>query len=143
METISLGWAGVIIQILGLPGLIFIIWHFDNKRFARMEEDRQKEQAAILTQYRRDIREKEEARQKDLAKILNHYREDVSQVRLLYESNARLVTSTHHAYDRLEKLYGEAIGVISLNTQTQANLVNAIKNNKFCPIIRGKGAPEL
>lgn len=132
MDGMSLTWGAVIMQVLGLPGLIFIIWHFDNKRFIRQEEIR-KEEARI----------EKETRKKEMRATLDQYREDVSQIKSLYESNARLVMSTNHAYDRLEKLYGEAISVISLNTQTQANLVNAINNNQFCPVIRDKRRPEL
>ncbi len=114
MESLSLTAGVVIMQVLGLPGLIFIIWYFDNKRFQRQEE----------------------ARKKEMQMILNQYREDVSEIKRLYESNARLVENTTLAFKRLEKIYGETVSVISLNTQTQTHLVDAIENNRFCPAVR-------
>lgn len=117
METISLSWGMVIMQVLGLPGLIFIIWHFDNRRFQRQEEARRAEMHAVL----------------------NQYREDISAIRQLYESNARLVDVSNQAFVRLEKIYGEAISIISLHTQTNTNLVNAITNNQYCPAVRRTG----
>lgn len=120
METIPLALAIVVIQLLGMPGLIFIIWHFDGKRFAKKDESRRKELEITLTQYR----------------------EDVADIRRLYESNARLVSSVTEAFTRLEKLYGETISVISLNTQTQTHLADVIKNNQFCPVVRKAGNPD-
>ena len=114
METIPLALAIVVIQLLGMPGLIFIIWHFDNKRYQRQEE----------------------ARKKEMRMILDQYREDVSDIRRLYESNARLVTSVTEAFKRLEQLYGDVTGIVSLNTQAQTHLADTIKNNQFCPIVR-------
>jgi len=117
MESLSLTWGVVIMQILGLPGLIFIIWHFDNRRFQRQED----------------------ARKKEMHSILNQYREDVSAIRQLYESNVRLVERSQENEKRLENLYSETISVISLNTQTQTNLTNAITNNQYCPAVRKVG----
>jgi len=53
MEMVPpLTYSVAILQILGLPGLIFIIWYFDNKRFQRQEDSRKAEQQVILDQYR-------------------------------------------------------------------------------------------
>ena len=114
MEAITLTWGVVIMQVLGLPGLIFIIWHIDNKRFQRQEEMRKEEMHAILDQYR----------------------QDVSEIKRLYESNSRLVRRSCEAFDRLEIIYSETISVVSLNTQTQTHLADQIKNNQFCPMAR-------
>jgi len=123
METISLPLATIIIQILGLPGLVFIIWHFDNKRDQRKEEIRKTE-----------IGEREKA----VARVLSQYREDVAEIKKLYEDNVRLVEDYSLTCKRLEGLYGETLSVISLNTQTQTHLVESIKNNQFCPLVREK-----
>lgn len=125
MEAISLPLATIIIQILGLPGLVFIIWHFDNKRDARKEDLR-----------RVEIAERERA----IALVLSQYRDDVAQIKRLYESNVHLVKDYESTCQRLERLYSETLSVISLNTQTQTHLVDAIKNNMFCPVVR-KGGP--
>lgn len=121
MEAISLPLATIIIQILGLPGLVFIIWHFDNKRDQRKEELRQKEIAE---------------REKAVSLILTQYKDDVAQISRLYENNATLVDDYHTTCERLERLYGETLSVISLNTQTQTQLADSIKHNHFCPMVR-------
>jgi len=110
-----------ILQILGLPGLIFIIWYFDNKRFQRQEDLRKAEQQVILDQYRADVTE----------------------IKRLYESNSRLVDDCTKAFCRLDSIYEQVIDVVSLNTETQTKLVQSINQNQFCPIIRQKGAPQL
>jgi uncharacterized membrane-anchored protein YhcB (DUF1043 family) len=91
---------------------------------------------------RRD-QKREELHRKQMQTVLEQYRKDVSEIKRLYESNARLVTATNEAFKRLEKIYGESVSVISLNTQTQTNLVNAIENNRYSQIVRSKGAPQL
>ena len=117
METLLLSWGMVVMQVLGLPGLIFIIWHFDNRRFQRQDA----------------------ARKDEMQKILNQYREDITAIRQLYESNVRLVERGQENEKRMEKLYGETISVVSLNTQTFTNLTNAIQNNQYCPAVRRTG----
>lgn len=128
LDALPPAWAVLIMQVLGLPGLVFIIWHFDNKRFQRQEDER-----------RAEAHRQEEERRASLAQVLERYRNDVTEIRRLYESNARLVDDTNQAFKRLETIYGEAIGVISLNTQAATHLADAIKNNTFCPVVRGKG----
>ncbi len=117
MEAISLPLATIIIQILGLPGLVFIIWHFDNKRDQRKEELRKME-----------IAERDQA----VRDILAQYRDDVSQIRRLYENNVELVKNYDAAAKRQERLYGETLAVISLNTQAQTHLADLIKRNSSC-----------
>ena len=117
METISLPLASMIIQVLGLPGLIFIIWHFDNKRFDRMREDYQKHVGTILGQYR----------------------DDVSEIKQLYEANVGLVRNYEYGVRQWEKLDGELSGIISLNTQVLTRLVEKVENNRFCPTVRDAG----
>ncbi|MDA8137996.1 MAG: hypothetical protein M0036_05010 [Desulfobacteraceae bacterium] len=121
MEAISMPLATLIIQILGLPGLVFIIWHFDNKRDQRKEEMRHKELAE---------------REKAIATTLSQYREDVAAIRRLYENNARLVEDYERTCNRLERIYSETMSVISLNTQTQTRLVDSINANDYCPAVR-------
>jgi len=126
MEAISMPLATIIIQILGLPGLVFIIWHFDNKRDQRKEELRKTE-----------IAEREQA----VREILAQYREDVSQIRQLYENNVELVKNYASATHRLERLYSETLSVISLNTQAQTHLADLIKSSSACDAGgTGKGA---
>ena len=137
MESIPLTLAALVIQILGLPGLVFIIWHFDNKRDQRKEELRRKETAEKDELLREEIAEREKA----VNLILGQYKDDVGEIKRLYENNADLVRDYNATCERLEKIYSETISVISLNTQTQTQLVEAIKHNRFCPAAREKG-PE-
>lgn len=113
---------GIVIFVIVIgPWLLqFTLWRLDSRRYQQQERLSQERIQAILEQYRKDV----------------------SEIKRLYESNSRLVTNTNEAFKRLEKIYGEVVSIISLNTQTQTNLVNAIKNNQFCPIVRNKGAPQ-
>lgn len=54
----------------------------------------------------------------------------------MYESNVELVKSYQSAMKEQQKLSGDLAGIITLNTQTQTHLVDAIKNNTFCPAVR-------
>ncbi len=83
-------------SLLGLPGLIFIIWVVDQRR---------------------------------TDKILAEYKEDMARLARFYESNVDLVTN-------YQKLANDLADIIHLNTQAQTNLVNAIQNNSFCPMVR-------
>ena len=123
MEAISLPLATLIINLLGMPGVIFIIWHFDNKRDQRKDELR-----------RAEIAEREQA----IAVTLAQYKEDVAQIKRLYENNAELVRDYNKVCDRQDMAYKELISVVSLNTQASTQLTDAIKNNTFCPALREK-----
>lgn len=127
MELMTPAWMIAAIQLLGLPGLIFIIWHFDNKRL-------EKERSAWL----RESAEKEGVRQKELESVLGQYREDVSAIRKLYESNVRLVDESLCREKRQETVYSEVLSVVSLNIEAMTRLVKSIDNNRFCPIVREK-----
>ncbi len=65
-------------------------------------------------------------------KILRQYKADVDQVARFYENNVELVTNYRRLADDLSS-------VIHLNTQAQTQLVEQIKHNMFCPIVREKG----
>jgi endo-1,4-beta-mannosidase len=103
-----------VINLLGLPGLIFIVWHFDQKKHEKLRE-----------QYKDDV-----------AKILGQYKEDVSQIKVLYENNVTLIKNYERSVNLWERLASELSGIIQLNTQAQTNLVGAINNNHFCPKVR-------
>lgn len=129
METISLPLATLVIQALGLPGLVFIIWHFDAKRLQAQREMYELEQAKDRDEYRKQIQ-----------LILTQYKEDGANFRRLYENNSDLVKRYDRALERMEKLTSEILSVVSLNTQTMTHLGDAIKNNQFCPTVRKAGA---
>jgi len=108
-------------MVLGPWLFAFVFWRMDQRRFQSQEE-----------KYRILINE-----------TLDRYRQDVSEIKRLYESNARLVMATNEAFKRLERIYGENISVISLCTQSMTKLVDDIEKNEFCPVIRDKRGPKL
>ena len=114
METVPISFATLIINALGLSGIIFIIWHFDNKRFQADKDLRLKEMAE---------------RERTVEKVLAQYREDTLAIKRLYESNVSLVKDYDQICRRLEHLYDETLAIISLNTQAQTQLSDAIKHH--------------
>jgi len=111
---LSLNSLTAIVNMLGLPGLILIIWYFDKIRYEKHRE----------------------SSKDDLNKVLAQYREDISQIRQLYESNVTLVKNYEEAVRRWEKHADELTKIIYLNTQVQTTLVENVTNNMFCPIVR-------
>jgi len=128
METIPLPFATLVIQVLGLPGLIFIIWHFDNKRFDKQRETYQQQAQAQREEYKEHI-----------TAILTQYKDDVSDIKRLYENNAELVRNYEYGVKQWEKLDGELAGIITLNTQILTRLVEKVDSNQFCPTVRAAG----
>ncbi len=112
----------------GIAGLILLVmawWMWLN---AKDRKESNKCVTDLLAQY------KDES-----ANTLSQYREDIAEIKRLYENNAHLVKEYDATCKRLEALYGETLSVISLNTQTQTRLVESIKNNLYCPMVRKKG----
>ena len=143
METLPLPFVQLVIQLLGVPGLVFIIWHFDNKRLSTQQtiyEQQQglhrqmyeKEQQALRESYDREHR----ADRDMFTKILCQYKDDVNNIASLYKNNVHLVGDYERALLRLEKLSEEIMSVISLNSQNSSHLAEAIRNNTFCPQVR-------
>ncbi|HIJ95795.1 MAG TPA: hypothetical protein HPP94_08690 [Desulfuromonadales bacterium] len=143
MDSLPLPFTQLIIQLLGLPGLIFIIWHFDNKRLDKQqavyrEQQQQyrnlyeKEQQKLRESYDREHRADRDATNK----ILSQYKDDVNNIASLYKNNVHLVGDYDRAMLRMEKLSEEMMSVVSLNAQASSHLAEAIKNNTFCPQVR-------
>jgi len=110
-----------VIQMLGLPGIVFLIWYYDRQRFTKLSEMHGAELA-----------------QKDqhIADILSQYRDDVSEIKKLYQNNAHLCGQWEKAQQSLEKLYLQTIDIIALNTQAQTRLVERI--NASLELLAGK-----
>lgn len=134
MESLSLPFVQIVIQLLGLPGLIFIIWHFDNKRLDKQREQYAEEQRLLRESYIAE--HKHDREQTNL--IMARYREDIGAIKSLYQNNAHLVDDYSKVYVRLEKLSSEVLSVVSLNAQAYTQLTDAIKNNTFCPQVRSQ-----
>ena len=99
-----------VITVLGVPGLVLLLFYDYMRRM-----DRQREADRALTD-----------------KILSQYKEDMRKMAQYYENNVELVKRYADLADSLSE-------IIHLNTQVQTQLVEAIKNNMFCPIVREKG----
>ncbi len=73
---------------------------------------------------------------RDLKRIVTDNDKRFEAVVRMYESNVELVKDYQNALKEQQKLSGDLAGIITLNTQTQTHLVDAIKNNTFCPSVR-------
>lgn len=125
MESISLPLASAIIQLLGLPGLIFIIWHFDNKRLEKQRETYELQQTSQREMYEEQQTKYREDSAKQIGVILTQYKDEVSAIRRLYETNVDLVKD-------YEKMSREHVDTIRLNTQAQTMLLDWLKNRTPC-----------
>jgi len=99
-----------IVTTLGMPGLVVVLLYFHTTSTTKANEAHQKETSTILAAYK----------------------EDMSKLTRMYENNVELVK--HY-----EKLAGDLASIITLNTQVQTQLVEKIKSNMFCPLVRERG----
>lgn len=121
IEGLSLSFVATVVYAMGLPGAVLIMWYVDNRRYERMDKKRDEE-----------INRMEKKRDEEVNRILTAYHEDVRTVTRFYEDNVLLVKS-------YQKLADDLANIITLNTQVQTQLVEQIKHNMFCPVIREKG----
>lgn len=121
LEGLPVSFISMAIYALGLPGVVLIMWYVDNRRYERQEKKRDE-----------DLKAQEKEREKDLNKVLSAYHDDVRTVTRFYEDNVLLVKN-------YQKLADDLSGIIHLNTQAQTQLVEQIKHNMFCPMVREKG----
>jgi GTP1/Obg family GTP-binding protein len=102
-------------------GVVLILWYIDHRKMDRIRHEDMKE-----------LHQQREAYQSTLETVLTQYKDDVRKVTHFYESNVDLV-------ENYEKLAGQLTEIIHLNTQVQTQLVEQVKNNMFCPVVREKG----
>lgn len=143
MESLSPVFVQTIIQLLGLPGLIFIIWHFDNKRLDKQREVYEEQQRLLREKYEEQQRQlrstyeiEHKADREQINKLLALYRDDIGAIKSLYSNNVHLVGDYDRAMIRMEKIAADMMSVVSLNAQAYTQLTDAIKNNTFCPHVR-------
>jgi len=110
LEGVSLSFISLVVSTLGIPGLAMVFWWVDQRRADKMMQEHKKE----------------------LGEVLDRYRDDMAKVTRYYEDNVLLVKG-------YERLAGDLASIIHLNTQAQTHLVEQIKNNMFCPVLREKG----
>lgn len=53
-----------------------------------------------------------------------------------YEDNVELLRETQAIARQTQDIAGELVSIIHLNTQSMTTLVDAVKNNMFCPQVR-------
>ena len=100
-EAVPVNFMVLIMNVLGLPGLIVILWYFDMKRIDSL----------ILKH------------QEDLKDVLAVYKRDVDTIGQMYRDNVSLVNG-------YEKLAGDLTSIITLNTQTLTSLVEHVRHMK-------------
>jgi hypothetical protein len=154
MEALSPAVIQIVIQTLGLPGLVFVIWHFDNKRLDKQQaydrerhqqyrEMYEKEQSKNRETYEREQQKLRESYDREhradrdmVTRVLCQYKEDINAIASLYKNNVHLVGDYEKGMCRLEKLAEEMMSVVALNAQASSHLTDAIRNNTFCPQVR-------
>lgn len=129
IEGLSLGTVSTIIYLLGLPGAVLVLWYVDNRRYDKLEKKRDKEINLIIQTMREETRTIQREAKVELNRVLEAYKDDVRTVSRFYEDNVLLVKN-------YQKLADDLAGIITLNTQVQTKLVEQIKNNMFCPVLR-------
>ena len=129
----------LIVNVLGFPGLFVVFWFVmtqnQSKLIEKMDGQREEEKdrhAALLKEYKADMDLQREVHKDLVAEILKEYKADVAKVSTFYERNVELV-------ERYEKHADDLSEIIHLNTQVMTQLVESIKHNMFCPIVRDKG----
>mgnify|MGYP001562234834 CR=1 FL=1 len=100
-ETAPVSFVTTVIDVLGIPGLIVILWYFDMRRIDKL----------VLKH------------QDDLKDVLKEYKKDVDAIAQMYRDNVSLVKG-------YEGLAGDLTSIITLNTQTLTSLVEYIRNMK-------------
>ena len=98
-----------------------IFWWVDHRRFNQIRDEDNHRIDTISAEYKKEI-----------STILTQYKDDMAKMTRYYENNVDLVK--HY-----EKLADDLSSVIHLNTRAMTELVEKIRNNMFCPIIREKG----
>jgi hypothetical protein len=143
MEALSPAMIQTIIYNLGLPGVIFIIWHFDNKRLDKQLAIYREQQQLLRDLYEKEQQKLRESYDREhrsdrdmITGILGQYKDDVNNIAGLYKNNVHLVSDYERAMLRLEKFSEEMMSVVSLNAQASSHLAEAIRNNTFCPQVR-------
>lgn len=99
LETVPVSFVVLVMNVLGLPGLIVVLWYFDMKRID-----------SLVIKHQDDLKE-----------VLNSYKKDVDAIAQMYRDNVSLVKG-------YEKLADDLTSIITLNTQTLTSLVEHIRH---------------
>lgn len=105
--TPALPTAIAIVKELGIPAVILLLWYYSERSSAR-----------LLRNYRDDVQA-----------TLRQYAEHMQEIRRMYENNAELV----RAYEQVAK---DLRNTVTLNTSIMQELVDNIRSNQYCPMIR-------
>lgn len=107
MDPASIGKIWEIAANLGVPGLVLVIWYFNDRRYARLMEEAKQQTATILRQYR----------------------DDFHAVKQMYENNVELVRNYNSLADKLHN-------TVLFAASNMQSMEDAIKTNQFCPYVR-------
>ena len=112
LSTISGSNLLIVMQTIGLPGLLAIFWYTDQRAMQR-----------IVTQWKDQVGE-----------LLTSYKRDMGEMREMYITNVSLVKK----YENLAKVQSETATIL---LQVMTRLSERIEHNMYCPIIRGDQSP--
>lgn len=114
MESVSLAIIIDILKNFGPIGLVAFMWWSDNRNIRK-----------IISDNRRYNDE-----------VLNGYRRDMTEIRTMYENNARLVQCYIDLTKDYKALTADLKDAYILNTQAFQKLADDIRGNEFCPNVR-------
>lgn len=112
--------------MLGGPLGAFVLVGWLNLRWQDRRDERKEAQLdRVLEQYRGHMDE-----------ALKQFRDHMADFNEKYDNNVLLVEETQRIAKQVVGIAGELSSVVVLNTQVQTTLVEQIRNNLFCPMVR-------
>ena len=120
MEPLTLPVIFEIVKILGVIGLVILLWWFDQRSTAKIIEDHRVEQGKLLETYRADMKA-----------TLDSYREDMQEAREMYKNNVKLV-------EGYASIAQDLHDIVVLNIQEISGMRKSIESNQYCPMARFK-----
>lgn len=143
IEGLSLSVIMSAVSVLGLPGLVLIFWYVDQRRYERDRKERMEREAEEQLERLEWDQKRDQQHLAEITLMKEHfaaattlYDKRFESVVRMYEDNVLLVKG----YDRVA---GELLGAVALNTQVSTRLAERIDNNLFCPIIKKGGVDGL
>ena len=143
LEGISLGFISLVVASRGMPGMAVVFWYVDQRQTARLIASHKDQLALVLKELRkeredgsaelrlereeaaREMRTEREQSAREHRELLDAYRDDVRKVSRMYEDNVLLVKG-------YQKVTGELVDQVRLNTQTQQMLVDYLTKRTPC-----------
>lgn len=118
-----------VVNLLGVPGLVLIIWSADQRRFTSWQLQIQEARAEEARQRKEEIAAIKDQFSAAMTEAARHHLEVVR----MYENNVLLSKN-------YEKITTEITGLVHLSTQAVTKLAERIESNMYCPVVRDGGA---